>query len=106
MLFNAVPCLGLRSSAAMWPGVPIAASGGVSDGMDQLASTAVTAVVSASAGFGFTRSTGRNTSIGKEVVRVRIRSIKPEFWRSDDIDALSVFERLLFIGLWSYVDCC
>ena len=35
---------------------------------------------------------------------MRIRSIKPEFWRSDDIDALSVFERLLFIGLWSYVD--
>ena len=35
---------------------------------------------------------------------MRIRSIKPEFWRSDDVDALSVFERLLFIGLWSYVD--
>lgn len=35
---------------------------------------------------------------------MRIRSIKPEFWRSDDIDALSIPDRLLFIGLWSYVD--
>ena len=35
---------------------------------------------------------------------VRIRSIKPEFWRSDDIASLSIEDRLLFIGLWSYVD--
>jgi hypothetical protein len=35
---------------------------------------------------------------------VRIRSIKPEFWRSADINALSLEDRLLFIGLWSYVD--
>jgi hypothetical protein len=35
---------------------------------------------------------------------VRIRTVKPEFWRSDDIDALSIPDRLLFIGLWSYVD--
>jgi hypothetical protein len=35
---------------------------------------------------------------------MRIRSIKPEFWRSDDITALSREHRLLFIGLWSYVD--
>lgn len=35
---------------------------------------------------------------------VRIRSIKPEFWRSDDIAALPLSARLLFIGLWSYVD--
>ena len=35
---------------------------------------------------------------------MRIRSIKPEFWRSDDIDALELADRLLFIGLWSYVD--
>lgn len=35
---------------------------------------------------------------------MRIRSIKPEFWRSDDIAALPVTARLLFIGLWSYVD--
>jgi hypothetical protein len=35
---------------------------------------------------------------------VRIRSIRPEFWRSDDIDALTWDERLVFIGLWSYVD--
>ncbi|MCM6776255.1 hypothetical protein NDR87_18825 [Nocardia sp. CDC159] len=35
---------------------------------------------------------------------MRIRSIKPEFWRSDDIDRLTWHERLVFIGLWSYVD--
>lgn len=35
---------------------------------------------------------------------MRIRSIKPEFWRSDDISALPWETRLLFIGLWSYVD--
>jgi hypothetical protein len=35
---------------------------------------------------------------------VRIRSIKPEFWRSDDITTLDLADRLLFIGLWSYVD--
>lgn len=35
---------------------------------------------------------------------MRIRSIKPEFWRSDDIDALNWDTRLVFIGLWSYVD--
>ena len=35
---------------------------------------------------------------------LRIRSIKPEFWRSDDVAALSIEDRLLFIGLWSYVD--
>lgn len=35
---------------------------------------------------------------------MRIRSIRPEFWRSADISALSIPDRLLFIGLWSYVD--
>lgn len=35
---------------------------------------------------------------------MRIRSIKPEFWRSSDISALAIEDRLLFIGLWSYVD--
>lgn len=35
---------------------------------------------------------------------MRIRTVKPEFWRSDDIDALCLEDRLLFIGLWSYVD--
>ena len=35
---------------------------------------------------------------------MRIRNIKPRFWRSDDIDALEWHDRLLFIGLWSYVD--
>lgn len=35
---------------------------------------------------------------------MRIRSIKPEFWRSGSISSLSIENRLLFIGLWSYVD--
>lgn len=35
---------------------------------------------------------------------MRIRSIKPEFWRSEDIAALPWETRLVFIGLWSYVD--
>lgn len=35
---------------------------------------------------------------------MRIRCIKPEFWRSDDIDALDWDTRLVFVGLWSYVD--
>ncbi len=35
---------------------------------------------------------------------MRIRSIKPEFYRSDDIDALDWESRFLFIALWSYVD--
>ncbi len=34
----------------------------------------------------------------------RIRSIHPEFWRSEDIAALDWDTRLLFIGLWCYVD--
>ena len=35
---------------------------------------------------------------------MRIRTIKPEFWRSRDIAGLDHYTRLLFIGLWSYVD--
>lgn len=35
---------------------------------------------------------------------MRIRSVKPEFWGSDDITCLPFAVRLLFIGLWSYVD--
>lgn len=35
---------------------------------------------------------------------MRIRSIKPEFWTSQDIADLTWDERLVFIGLWSYVD--
>lgn len=35
---------------------------------------------------------------------MRIRSIKPDFWRSPDISCLTIEDRLLFIGLWSYVD--
>ncbi len=35
---------------------------------------------------------------------MRIRTIKPEFWRSPDVAELSREHRLLWIGLWSYVD--
>ncbi len=35
---------------------------------------------------------------------MRIRSIKPEFWRSEAIARLPWSARLLFIALWSYVD--
>lgn len=36
---------------------------------------------------------------------MRIRSFKPEFWRSRDIIDIGLWEhRLLFLGLWSYVD--
>ena len=35
---------------------------------------------------------------------MRIRSIKPEFWRSPDVTSLPIAHRFLFIGLWSYVD--
>ena len=35
---------------------------------------------------------------------MRIRSIRPEFWRSDDVAAMDWHTRLIFIGLWSYVD--
>lgn len=35
---------------------------------------------------------------------MRIRSIKPEFWRSADTADLNIFTRLLFVGLWNYVD--
>lgn len=35
---------------------------------------------------------------------MRIRSIRPEFWTSEDIVALSWEQRLIYIGLWSYVD--
>lgn len=34
----------------------------------------------------------------------RIRTIKPEFWKSEAIAALDMFTRLTFIGLWTYVD--
>jgi hypothetical protein len=35
---------------------------------------------------------------------MRIRTVKPEFWTSEDIAALDWDARLIFIGLWSYVD--
>jgi hypothetical protein len=35
---------------------------------------------------------------------MRIRSIRPEFWSSEDVAAMSWDTRLVFIGLWSYVD--
>lgn len=34
----------------------------------------------------------------------RIRTIKPQFWRSPDIMALDYFQRLLFIGLFNLAD--
>lgn len=34
----------------------------------------------------------------------RIRSIKPEFWKSEAIACHDFFTRLVFIGLWTYVD--
>lgn len=34
----------------------------------------------------------------------RIRTIKPEFWKSEDIACHDFFTRLVFIGLWTYVD--
>lgn len=35
---------------------------------------------------------------------MRIRSIKPQFWRSPDVMELNLFQRLLFIGLWNLAD--
>jgi hypothetical protein len=35
---------------------------------------------------------------------MRIRSIRPEFWTSEDIASLDWHTRLIYIGLWSYVD--
>lgn len=35
---------------------------------------------------------------------MRIRTIKPEFWRSKDVASLSKSARLTFIGIWNYVD--
>lgn len=34
----------------------------------------------------------------------RIRSIKPDFWTDEKVVELSPFARLLFIGLWNFVD--
>lgn len=34
----------------------------------------------------------------------RIRSIKPEFWKSEAVTCHDFFTRLVFIGLWTYVD--
>jgi hypothetical protein len=35
---------------------------------------------------------------------MRIRSIRPEFWSSEDVARMDWDTRLVFIGLWSYVD--
>lgn len=35
---------------------------------------------------------------------MRIRSIRPEFWSSEDVAAMDWHTRLVFVGLWSYVD--
>jgi len=34
----------------------------------------------------------------------RIRSIKPEFWTDEKVVSLSPLARLLFIGMWNFVD--
>ena len=34
----------------------------------------------------------------------RIRTVKPEFWRSPDIMELDDFQQLLYIGLWNFTD--
>lgn len=51
----------------------------------------------------FTLASEKSSSIRSRFSR--IRTIKPEFWRSPDITSLSsYFVRLFFIGLWTYVD--
>ncbi len=35
---------------------------------------------------------------------MRIRTIKPEFWTSEDVASMDWETRLVFLGLWSYVD--
>jgi hypothetical protein len=34
----------------------------------------------------------------------RIRTIKPDFWTDEKVVAMSPFARLLFIGMWNFVD--
>lgn len=34
----------------------------------------------------------------------RIRTIKPEFWTDEKVVGISAFARLVFIGLWNFVD--
>lgn len=34
----------------------------------------------------------------------RIRTVKPEFWRSPDVLELTDFQQLLYIGLWNFTD--
>ncbi len=36
----------------------------------------------------------------------RIRSIKPEFWTSEQVMECSLNARLLFIGMWNFADDC
>jgi hypothetical protein len=36
----------------------------------------------------------------------RIRSIKPEFWTSEQVMECSPIARLLFVGLWNFADDC
>lgn len=35
----------------------------------------------------------------------RIRTVKPSFWKNEDLALLPAFARLLFIGLWNLADC-
>ncbi len=34
----------------------------------------------------------------------RIRTVKPEFWTSEQVISCSPLSRLLFIGLWNFCD--
>ena len=34
----------------------------------------------------------------------RIRTVKPEFWVSEQVVSCSLYARLLFIGLWNFCD--
>ncbi|OZC84504.1 hypothetical protein CH282_15315 [Rhodococcus sp. 06-418-1B] len=43
-------------------------------------------------------------TVARQDIALRIRTVKPEFYRSDDIDALDWETRFLFIALFSYVD--
>lgn len=36
----------------------------------------------------------------------RIRTVKPEFWSSEQVMACAPISRLLFIGLWNFADDC
>ena len=42
--------------------------------------------------------------IGRAINMSRIRTVKPEFWASEQVISCSPLSRLLFIGLWNFCD--